>query len=126
MPYALMHVTFLSPNSLEMRVFRVGFNNLIYIISIYFEHIYGKILAASLKDRFSFSHFCTTVSAFLIFFPKVLFMVPWEIQRWNSTAAWRCALAVRMLSTATVEGKQLFPRVRLHAFEVGRIHDWDD
>lgn len=53
-------------------------------------------------------------------------MVPWEIQRWNSTAAWRCALVVRMLSTATVEGKQLFPRVRLHAFEVGRIHDWDD
>lgn len=53
-------------------------------------------------------------------------MVPWEIQRWNSTAAWRCALVVRMLSTATVEGKQLFPRVRLHAFAVGRIHDWDD
>lgn len=53
-------------------------------------------------------------------------MVPWEIHRWNSTAAWRCALVVRMLSTATVEGKQLFPRVRLHAFEVGRIHAWDD
>ena len=46
-------------------------------------------------------------------------MVPWEIQRWNSTAAWRSALVVRMLSTATVEGKLLFPRVRLHASEVG-------
>ena len=76
MPYALMHVSFLSPNSLEnaeqeggveMRVFRVGFN--LYHFDSFRVYI-GEILAGSLKDRFSFSHSCTTVSAFLIFCPR--------------------------------------------------------
>ena len=95
----------------------ISFTSFRFILSIYMGNFGRKSKRSLLICPLLYYSLCLPD-----FFPKVLFMVPWEIQRWNSTAAWPCALVVRMPSTATVEGKQLFPRVRLHAFEVGRIH----